>query len=90
MNHAKIPTPISDLYLNLQTNILSFNTNSVYANIDSLFFNMDKDYLGMVLRLRNLNHPKLQTDMDLEKWDAATDYKGIHLRKVAGAIQCGR
>ncbi len=84
VKHAKAPTPISNLYLNFQTSIPSFNMDSAYVNIDSLFFNMDKDYLSMVMKLRNLNRPELHTklraDMDLEKWNAATGYKDIHFK----------
>lgn len=84
INHAKAPTPISNLYLDFQTSIPKFNLDSAYVNIDSLHLNMDKDYLDMVLRLRNVNHPELHTklhaDMDLEKWNAATGYKDIHFK----------
>lgn len=84
VNHAKAPTPISNLYLDFQTSIPGFNMDSAYVNIDSLFFNMDKDYLSMVMKLRNINRPELHTrlraDMDLEKWNAATGYKDIHFK----------
>lgn len=84
VNHAKAPVPISNLYLDFQSSIPGMNLDSAYVDVDSLHFNMDKDYFDMVMKLRNVNHPELHTrinaDMDLEKWNAATGYKNIHFK----------
>lgn len=84
VNHAKAPVPISNLYLDFQSSIPRMNMDSAYVDIDSLHFNMNKDYLNMMIRLRNVNHPQLHArlaaDMDLEKWNAATGYKDIHFK----------
>lgn len=84
VNHAKAPVPISGLYLDFRSSIPSMDLDSAYVNVDSLHFNMDKDYLDMVLKLRNVNHPELhamlKADVDLEKWNEATGYKDIHFK----------
>jgi AsmA protein len=75
INNQNVPSPVTNLFLNLDTQLPSLNTDSLYMNIDSIFFNIDKDYFSSVIKLNNLNRPtihaKMNAEMDLEKWDRA-------------------
>ena len=85
------PSPVKNLYLNLETRLPGLDPDSLYLNIDSVFFNIDKDYFSSILRVKGLQRPQIYTktngDIDLEKWDRAFgvqpfDVKGryaIHL-----------
>lgn len=75
INNGDVPSPVTNLFLNLDTQLPSLNTDSLYLNIDSIFFNIDKDYFSSVIKLNNLNRPtvhaKMNAEIDLEKWDKA-------------------
>ena len=72
-NH--FPSPVKNLFLNLDARLPSLDTDSLYVNIDSLFFNVDNDYFSGFLKLNDLNlptlHAKINSEMDLEKWQKA-------------------
>ncbi len=82
--YQNAPTPISNLFLNFDTKLPSLNTDSLYVNIDSIFFNMDKDYFSSIVQLKDLNKPhvfaKLNSDIDLEKWNKAMGITSINLK----------
>ncbi|HET7118493.1 MAG TPA: AsmA-like C-terminal region-containing protein, partial [Hanamia sp.] len=75
ISNQNIPSPVKNLFLNLDAKLPSLNTDSLYVNIDSVFFNIDKDYFSSVIKLHNLNlptvHAKINAEMDLQKWDKA-------------------
>jgi len=86
--HEKTPHPISNLFLNFETKLPSFNTDSLYVKIDSVFFNIDKDYFSSVVQLQGLKQPTIQASInasiDVEKWDKAL---GIQPFDVKGLLQ---
>ncbi|MDB5087291.1 MAG: hypothetical protein JWR09_1285 [Mucilaginibacter sp.] len=75
INSPKTPTPISNLYMDFDTQLPGLDPDSLKVNLDSLHFNMGKDYLNSVVRVKGTNAPvvyaKLNTEMDLAKWNAA-------------------
>jgi AsmA protein len=82
--YQNAPTPISNLFLNFDTKLPSLNTDRLYINIDSIFFNMDKDYFSSVIQLKDLSkphvHAKLNSDIDLEKWNKAMGIALVDLK----------
>jgi AsmA protein len=83
--HAAAPSPVKNLYLNLQSKLPQLNPDSLQLTIDSVFFNIDKDYFSSVIRLKGLKSPsiyaKVNTEIDLEQWDKAF---GVSLFNVKG------
>jgi len=84
INNQKSPVPISNLYLNFQTKIPGLDPDSLQFNMDSLYFNMGKDYFGSVLRIKGVKKPdiyaKINTEIDLEKWNNAFGVKPYELK----------
>lgn len=82
--HAAAPSPVTNLYLNLQSKLPQLNTDSLQVTVDSIFFNIDKDYFSSVIRLKGLTTPhvyaKVNSEMDLEKWDKAFGFQLFDLR----------
>lgn len=75
VSHAAAPSPVTNLFLNLQSRLPSLNTDSLQLTVDSIFFNIDKDYFSSVIKVKGLKAPevyaKVNSEMDLEKWDKA-------------------
>jgi AsmA protein len=69
------PSPVKNLYLNMNAKVPGLNADSMQLNIDSLHFNIDKDYFNAALKIKGLTSPyiyaKVNTEMDLEKWGTA-------------------
>lgn len=82
--YAAAPSPVTNLYLNLQSKLPQLNTDSLQLTVDSIFFNIDKDYFSSVIRLKGLNAPniyaKVNSEMDLEKWDKAFGLQSFDLK----------
>lgn len=80
----KSPSPIKNLFLNFQSKLAQLNTDSLYVNVDSIFFNIDKDYFSSVIRIKGLKTPdihiKMNTDIDLQKWNQAVGLKDLELK----------
>jgi AsmA protein len=84
ISHAAAPSPVTNLYLNLQSKLPKLNPDSLQLTIDSIFFNIDKDYFSSVIRLKGLTAPhiyaKVNSEMDLEKWDKAFGFQPMDLK----------
>lgn len=69
--NPSVPTPISNLTMNLQAIIPNCNPDSINLRIDSLHFNMEKDFLDATIHSKGLSQPdvniKLNAQADLEK-----------------------
>lgn len=80
----KAPAQVKNLYLNFQSKLAQLNTDSLYINVDSIFFNIDKDYFSSVIRIKGLKtpdiHVKMNTDIDLDKWNKAVGLKSMALK----------
>jgi len=75
IGHEKTPSPVKNLFLNLEAKLPGCNPDSLYLNIDSIFFNIDKDYFSSVIRVKGIKQPeiyaRINSEIDLEKWDKA-------------------
>lgn len=84
ITNAKAPAPVKNLFLNFQSKLPQLNLDSLYINVDSIFFNIDKDYFSSVIRVQGLATPdihiKLNTDIDLEKWNKATGGEAFEMK----------
>lgn len=82
--HAAAPSPVTNLFLNLQSKLPQLNPDSLQLTVDSIFFNIDKDYFSSVIRLKGLRAPdvyaKVNSEMDLEKWDKAFGLQAFDLK----------
>ncbi|POY38521.1 hypothetical protein C3K47_03760 [Solitalea longa] len=73
--NQQVPSPVKNLFLNMDIKLPSLNFDSTYLKIDSLFFNIDKDYFSSIIRIKGIYQPVLyvniNSDIDLEKWQKA-------------------
>ncbi len=84
INNQKSPVPISNLYLNFETKLPGLDPDSLQVNLDSMYFNMGKDYFSSVLKINGVKAPyifaKVNTEIDLEKWNNAFGVKPVKLK----------
>lgn len=82
--NKKAPSPIKNLFLNLETRVPQMKPDSLYVNMDSVYFNIDKDYVSSVVRVKGLQQPeiyaKLNAAVDLEKWDEAIGFAPLDMK----------
>jgi AsmA protein len=84
--HDHVPVPVSNLFLNFDTQLPALNPEKMTVKIDSIFFNVGKDYFNGIVNLQGLQKPiidsRLRVQMDLEKMNQAfgftkTEIKGL-------------
>jgi AsmA protein len=84
VSNQKAPSPVTNLFLNLETKLPGLNPDSLYVNVDSVFFNIDKDYFSSVVSIKGLKeqniHARINTEIDLEKWDRAFGFTGFDVK----------
>jgi AsmA protein len=84
VDNKKSPSPVKNLYLNLESRVPGLNPDSLYVNIDSIYFNIDKDYFSSVIRVKGVKEPviyaKINTEIDLEKWNRAFGIKPFQIK----------
>lgn len=84
ITNDKAPAPIQHAFLNLETRLPQLNMDSLYVNVDSIFFNIDKDFFSAIIRVKGLQSPevhvKLNTDIDLEKWNKAIGNRDFEVK----------
>ncbi len=84
ISNNKTPTPVKNLFLNLETKIPGFNLDSFYVNVDSIYANVGADYISAICLIRGLNkpqiHAKLNGELDLEKWQKALGIAGLEAK----------
>ena len=82
--NQKTPSPIKHLFLNFYADVPRLNPDSLKLNIDSLHFNIDNDYFNAVLRVKGIKEPevhaRLNTEIDLEKWNKALGVKPFFVK----------
>lgn len=80
----KTPSPVRDLYLDLNAKVPNLDPDKLLFNIDSLHFRIDKDYFDSKINIQGLTSPKIfariNTEIDLEKWNRAFGVKAVDLK----------
>jgi AsmA protein len=84
ISNNKTPSPVRDLYLDMNAQIPNLDPNRLSFNIDSLHFRIDKDYFNSKFSIKGLNSPeifmKVNTEIDLAKWNRAFGIKTVDLK----------
>ncbi|MES2279172.1 MAG: AsmA family protein [Bacteroidota bacterium] len=84
INNQKSPSPVKNLFVNMDAKVPALNPDSLSLNIDSIYFNIDKDYFSSVIRVKGVKQPdiyaKINTEIDLEKWNQAFGIKTVDLK----------
>jgi AsmA protein len=80
----KTPSPVRNLFLNMDASVPGLNPDSLYVNVDSIYFNIDKDSFSSIIRVKGLKQPyiyaRINTEIDLQKWNKAFGIKAIDLK----------
>lgn len=78
------PTPVSNLLVNFNTELPGLDPDSLKIDLDTLHLNMGSDYLNSVVKIKGTKAPlvyaKVNTAIDLEKWNKAFGIKKIELK----------
>lgn len=84
VSNKKSPSPVKNLFVNLDVKVPGLNPDSLALNLDSIYFNIDKDYFSSVLRVKGFKTPdiyaKVNTEIDLEKWNRAFGIKPFQVK----------
>ena len=84
ISNNKTPSPVRDLYLDMSAKVPNLDPEQLSLNIDSLHFKIDKDYFDSKLRIKGITSPdiyvKVNTEVDLEKWNRAFGVKSVDLK----------
>jgi AsmA protein len=81
---GKTPSPVRDLYLDMNAKVPNLDPNKLLFSIDSLHFRIDQDHFDSKLTINGLQAPKIfarvNTEVDLEKWNKAFGVKTVDLK----------
>lgn len=85
VSNQKSPSPVRNLFVNMDVKVPGLNPDSLALNIDSIYFNIGKDYFSSILRVKGVKQPdiyaKVNTEINLDQWNSAF---GIKPFKVKG------
>ncbi|MEY2629635.1 MAG: hypothetical protein RLZZ469_530 [Bacteroidota bacterium] len=80
------PFPVSNIFLNFDTQLPALDTEQLKVNIDSIFFNVDKDYVKAIIKTQGLSKPtidaRINSKIDLALMDKAFGLQNMDLRGV--------
>jgi AsmA protein len=75
IEYKNAPFPVTDIFLNFDTQLPGLNPESLKVNLDSLYFNVGKDYMKAIVKSSGLERPaidaKIKASIDLKKMDQA-------------------
>lgn len=84
VSNNKTPSPVRDLYMDMNASVPNLDPDSLVFNLDSLHFRIDKDYFNCKFNLNGLKTPQIfarvNTEIDLAKWNRAFGVKSVDLR----------
>lgn len=84
ISHTLAPSPIRDLFLNMDVSLSDLNTDSMHVVIDSVFFRLDKGYVSAVSNTIGLAQPyikaRMNADVDLALLNKAIGLKEIEMK----------
>ena len=91
INNNEAPIPVSNIYLNFDTQLPQLDTEKLKVNVDSIYFNLNKDYVKAIIKSEGLSTPnidaRIESKIDLEQLDRAfglfnMDLKGTLNTKI--------
>jgi AsmA protein len=89
IEYKDAPNPISDIYLNFDTQLPSLDTEQLRINLDSLYFNVGKNYLKAIVKSKGLKTPEIdaviKASLDLQQLDRAAGIASIDLKGMLKA-----
>lgn len=84
--NQKAPSPIKNLFLNMDADLPGLDPQKINLNVDSIFFNMDEDYFSGILKLKGLAkaniYTRIKSKLDLEKFDKAAGLEAYDLKGI--------
>jgi AsmA protein len=84
ITHDKSPVPISNLFLDLKTEMSDMDQNKLMVAIDTLGLNMGQDYFRCSAKWKGLSEPDIKAmvnaDLDLEKWQRALGFSSFEVK----------
>jgi AsmA protein len=84
ISNNKTPSPVQDLYLDMNAKVPNFNPDSLVFSIDSLHFRIDKDQFNSKFSVKGIKSPEIfarvNTEIDLGKWNRAFGIKTVDLK----------
>ena len=82
--YDKAPAPLSNLYLDFESQLPALNPDSLWLHIDSVFFNLDKGYFSSALKIKGIETPMISlgmnSELDLETLDMALGLAGYDFK----------
>ncbi|MEP7376650.1 MAG: AsmA-like C-terminal region-containing protein [Chitinophagaceae bacterium] len=86
--YEKAGVPLSNLYIDIKSEMPGLNTDSLSLSIDSIFFNVENDHFHSVLRMKGYDAPQVFTRtsavLDLQRLDQAL---GIQTCDLKGKLE---
>ncbi|MDI9256504.1 AsmA family protein [Flavobacterium sedimenticola] len=86
IEYKDAPFPVSNIFLNFDTQLPSLDTEKLKVNIDSVFFNVDKDYVKAIIKTEGLSTPtikaRIHSKIDLAQMDKAFGLQNMDLRGI--------
>lgn len=80
----KTPSPVKDLYVDMNASVPQLNPDSLTFNLDSLHFRIDDDKFDARFKVKGINSPyifvRANTSIDLAKWNRAFGVKSVDLK----------
>ena len=84
ISNNKTPSPVHELYLDMNAKVPGLNPDSLVFNIDSLHFKIDQDHFDSKFSVKgvkaSLIFARVNTEIDLAKWNRAFGVKSVDLR----------
>lgn len=84
IEYKNAPFPVTDIFLNFDTQLPALDTEQLKINLDSLYFNVGKDYMKAIVKTngtKNLSvDAKIKASMDLQKIDQAFGLQNMDLK----------
>ncbi len=84
IEYKNAPFPVTNIFLNFDTKIISLNPENIEVTLDSLFLNVGKDYLKAIVKSKGIAKPSIQANvqasLDLKKLDQAIGFENMSLK----------
>ena len=89
INNNEAPIPVSNIYLNFDTQLPQLDTEKLKVNVDSIYFNLNKDYVKAIIKSEGLSTPnidaRIESKVDLAQLDRAFGLSNMDLKGTLNA-----